>query len=164
MASDFSFDIVSDFDRQELVNAVDQAKREIITRYDLKDTKTELTLEEKEIVIRTESEMKLQSVIDLMMQKAMKRNLSLKIFDLTKPKEAAGGSTVKQVIPLKKGLSPEQAKTISKMVREQYPKVKASIFGDVVRVAGKSKDDLQDVMTMIRGIEFEMPLSFTNYR
>ncbi|MFY7695108.1 MAG: DUF520 family protein, partial [Cyanobium sp.] len=104
MADSFSFDVVSDFDRQELVNAVDQVRREVVQRYDLKDSKTEIELEEMSLTINTASDMTLEAVNDVLRQKATKRNLSLKIFDF-QPSEAVGGNRVQQVVKLRKGLS-----------------------------------------------------------
>ncbi|MEB3291813.1 MAG: YajQ family cyclic di-GMP-binding protein [Synechococcales bacterium] len=163
MASSFSFDIVSDFDRQELVNAVDQAMRDINSRYDLKDTNTTLELGETAIVIGTASEMTLQAVTDVLTQKAAKRNLSLKIFEYGKI-ESASGNRVRQEVTLKKGISQEIGKQISKLIRDEFKKVQASIQGDAVRVSAKSKDDLQAVMQRVRSEEFPVALQFTNYR
>lgn len=163
MATSFSFDVVSDFDRQELVNALDQARREIGARYDLKDTDTEITLEEETITIKTASEFSLTAVNDIVAAKAAKRNLSLKIFDYGKI-ETIGGNRVSQVIKLKKGLDQEIAKKISKAVREQFAKVQPSIQGDAIRVVAKSKDDLQAVIQFLKTADFPVPLQFTNYR
>jgi cyclic-di-GMP-binding protein len=163
MASSFSFDIVSDFDRQELVNAVDQALRDINSRYDLKDTNTTLELGETAIVISTASEMTLQAVTDVLSQKAAKRDLSLKIFEYGKI-ESASGNRVRQEVTLKKGISQEIAKQISKLIRDEFKKVQASIQGDAVRVSAKSKDDLQAVMQRMRSEEFPVALQYTNYR
>ena len=116
MAS-YSFDVVSDFDRQELVNALDQVRRDVGQRYDLKDSNTEIELTESEVLITTASDMTLQAVEDVLRAKATKRNLSLKIFDFQMP-EAVGGSRVKQVVKLRKGLSQEIAKKLSKSVRD----------------------------------------------
>jgi cyclic-di-GMP-binding protein len=163
MASTYSFDIVSEFDRQELVNAVDQANRDISSRYDLKDTATTLELGEKAITIVTDSEMTLQSVTDVLSQKAAKRNLSLKIFEYGKI-ESASGNKVRQEITLKKGISQEIAKQISKLIRDEFKKVQASIQGEAVRVSAKSKDDLQDVMQRMKQEDYPVALQFTNYR
>ena len=114
----FSFDVVSDFDRQELVNTLDQVRRDVGQRYDLKDSNTEIELEDAAVVITTASDMTLQAVEDVLRAKATKRNLSLKIFDFQTP-EAVGGNRVKQVIQLKKGLSQELAKKMSKIVRDE---------------------------------------------
>jgi len=163
MASTFSFDIVSDFDRQELVNAIDTTKRDVQSRYDLKDTKTEIELGADSIVINTDSEFTLDAVHTLMQQRAAKRNLSLKIFDYGKV-ESASGNRVRQEIKLKKGISQDIAKQITKIIRDEYKKVQGSIQGDAVRVTAKSKDDLQAVMQRMKQEDFPVALQFTNYR
>jgi len=163
MADTFSFDVVSDFDRQELVNAVDQVRREVGQRYDLKDSKTEIELEEGSLTITTASDMTLDAVVDVLRQKATKRNLSLKIFDLQTP-EPVGGNRVKQVVKLRKGLSQELAKKLSKLVRDQLKKVTVAIQGESLRVTGKNKDDLQQAITLLRAEDLEVPLQFENYR
>lgn len=163
MASNFSFDIVSDFDRQELVNAIDTTKRDVASRYDLKDTKTEIELNADTIVINTDSEFTLDAVHTLMQQRAAKRDLSLKIFDYGKV-ESASGSRVRQEIKLKKGISQDIAKQITKIIRDEYKKVQGSIQGDAVRVSAKSKDDLQAVMQRMKQEDFPVALQFTNYR
>jgi uncharacterized protein YajQ (UPF0234 family) len=163
MASTFSFDIVSEFDRQELVNAVDQTKRDVISRYDLKDTNTEINLNEDAIVINTDSEFTLDAVHNLLQLKASKRNLSLKIFDYGKV-ESASGSRVRQEIKLKKGISQDIAKQITKIIRDEFKKVQGSIQGDAVRVSAKSKDELQAVMQRMKQEDFPVALQFTNYR
>jgi uncharacterized protein YajQ (UPF0234 family) len=163
MADSFSFDVVSDFDRQELVNAVDQVRREVGQRYDLKDSNTEIEVEEGSLTITTASDMTLDAVVDVLRQKATKRNLSLKIFDLQTP-EPVGGNRVKQVIKLRKGLSQELAKKLSKLVRDQVKKVTVAIQGESLRVTGKNKDDLQQVITLLRAEDLEVPLQFENYR
>ena len=163
MASNYSFDIVSDFDRQELVNALDQARREISNRYDLKDTGTEIELNEDQLEINTDSQMTLQAVRTVLQTKATKRSLSVKIFDFSKV-ESASGSRVRQVANLQRGISQEHAKQIAKLIRDEFKKVQASIQGDAVRVSSKSKDDLQTVMQFIKQQELDLPLQFTNYR
>jgi uncharacterized protein YajQ (UPF0234 family) len=163
MASTYSFDIVSDFDRQELVNAIDQTVREIKSRYDLKDTKTTVELGEQSIIINTDSEFTLESVQNVLREKAAKRNLSQKIFDFG-PVESASGNRVRQEIKLKKGISQDIAKQISKLIRDEFKKVQVSIQGDAVRVSGKSKDDLQSVIKRLKQEEFPVALQFTNYR
>jgi cyclic-di-GMP-binding protein len=163
MASSYSFDIVSDFDRQELVNAIDQATREINSRYDLKDTKTTLELGDENIKIETASEMTLTAVHDIMQNKAVKRNLSLKIFDYGHI-DTASGNRVRQEITLKKGISQELGKQISKLIREEIKKVQPSIQGDVVRVTAKDKDDLQTVIQRLKQEDYPVSLQFTNYR
>lgn len=166
MAKDASFDIVSEFDKQELVNAIDQVKRELTTRFDLKDSNSDINLEEdKAINITTNDEMKLRNIYDILQSKLVKRNLSLKILDPQKVENALGGN-VKQEIKLKKGLSTELAKKIVGFIKDTKLKVQASIQGDSVRVTGKSRDDLQDVIKAIREKEeaIDAPLQFTNYR
>jgi len=163
MASSYSFDVVSDFDRQELVNALDQARREIVSRFDLKDTKTELLLEDQTLRIHTASEFTLQAVVDIVQSKAIKRNLSLKIFDY-QPVQPSSGDRVVQVIALKKGIDQEQAKKISKQVRDQFPKIQAAIQGDAVRITSKSKDELQAVIQWLKAMDCPLALQFTNYR
>lgn len=163
MADSFSFDVVSDFDRQELVNAIDQVRRDVSTRYDLKDSKTEVTLEETTITITTASDMTLMAVEDILRQKATKRNLSLKIFDF-QPAEPVGGNRVQQVVKLRKGLSQELGKQLSKTVRDSLKKVTVAIQGDSLRVTGKSKDDLQQAIQLLKAQDVEVPLQFENYR
>ena len=165
MAEVFSFDIVSDFDRQELVNAVDQVKREIAQRYDLKGSDTLLELEKENILITTNSELTLNSIIDVLRQKAVKRKLSLKIFDYGEL-EPVSGNKVKQIIGLKQGLNQEVAKKISKNIRDQFKKIKVSINGESLRVSSKSKNDLQIVIQLLREFEetYEIPLKANNLR
>ncbi len=163
MASTFSFDVVSDFDRQELVNALDQTNREISSRYDLKDTQTTVELAEDKITINTASEMTLDAVHDMLQSKAIKRNLSLKIFDYGKI-EASSGNRIRQEVTLQKGISQEIAKQISKLIRDEFKKVQPSIQGDVVRVTAKDKDELQGVMQRLKQEELPVALQFTNYR
>ena len=163
MADTYSFDVVSDFDRQELVNTVDQVRRDVSQRYDLKDSNTEIELEETAIVITTASDMTLDAVVDVLRQKATKRQLSLKIFD-EQTAETVGGNRVKQEIKLRKGLSQELAKKLSKTVRDSLKKVTVSIQGDSLRVTGKNKDDLQSAISLLKEQDIEVPLQFQNYR
>ena len=165
MAENFSFDVVSDFDRQELVNALDQVKREISQRYDLKGTDTSLELEKENIFITTNSELTLNSVIDIIRQKAIKRKLSVKIFDF-KNIEVVSGNQVKQTITLKKGLNQEIAKKISKDIRDEFKKVNVSINGETLRVMSKSKNDLQLTIKLLNNLEekYKIPLQANNYR
>ncbi len=163
MASNYSFDIVSDFDQQELVNAIDQTVREIKSRYDLKDTQTTVELGDEVINISTDSEFTLDAVHSILQQKAAKRNLSLKIFDYGKI-ESASGNRIRQEVKLKKGISQEIAKQISKLIRDEFKKVQPSIQGDTVRVSSKDKDDLQVVIQRLKQEELPVALQFTNYR
>ena len=165
MAENFSFDIVSDFDRQELVNTIDQVNRETSQRYDLKGTNTSIEIDQENIFIITDSELTLNSVIDILRQKATKRKLSLKIFDF-QPIEVISGNRIKQTINLKKGLNQEIAKKISKEIRNEFKKINVSIQGDNLRVASKSKNDLQLVIKMLDKFEesLNVPLQTNNYR
>ncbi len=165
MPSSYSFDVVSEFDQQELINAIDQLRREVDQRYDLKDSKTKIDIQENEISIISLSDMTIQSVNDILRQKATKRNLSLKIFDF-EAIEAIGGNMVKQNVLLKKGLSQEISKKLSKLVRDNLKKVTPSIQGDKLRITAKSKDVLQLAINLIKNEEnsLDIALQFENYR
>jgi uncharacterized protein YajQ (UPF0234 family) len=163
MASDCSFDIVSQFDEQELVNALDQTRREVHTRFDLKDTKTEIVQSKDSITIVTDSSMTLKSVRDILETKAVRRNLSLKIFKAGSEENAAGGK-VRQVIALQQGLTQEMAKDISKQIRDAFPKVRPQIQGDAVRVTAKSRDELQAVIAFLKQKDYPVALQYINYR
>ena len=166
MAKDASFDIVSEYDKQELLNALNQVKKELTTRFDLKDSNSDIKIEEdKAILITTNDEMKLKNIYDILQSKLVKRNLSLKILDPQKIENALGGN-VKQEIKLKKGLTQELAKKITGIIKDTKLKVQASIQGDSVRVSAKSKDDLQEVIKVVKSKEdtIDTPLQYTNYR
>ena len=165
MAENFSFDIVSDFDRQELVNALDQARREISQRYDLIGTDTLVELEKENLYVITDSELTLNAVIDIIRQKAIKRKLSLKIFDYGSI-ENVSGNKIRQNISLKKGLNQEIAKKISKNIRDEVKKINVSINGEALRVSSKSKNDLQIVIKLIDKFEesYKIPLQVNNFR
>ena len=166
MAKDCSFDVVSEFDRQELVNAIDQVKRDLTSRFDLKNSNSSIDLEgEKSITITTNDEMKLRNIYDVLQSKLVKRGLSIKILDAQQIENALGGN-VRQVFNLKKGLTRELAKKIVADIKDSKLKVQASIQGEQVRVSGKSRDDLQTVIQLLRKNEekYDAPLQFTNYR
>ena len=165
MAESFSFDVVSDFDRQELVNTLDQVRREISQRYDLKSTDTIVDLEKENIFIVTNSELTLNAVNDIIRQKAIKRNLSLKIFDYGEI-EIVSGNRIKQTILLKQGIKQEIAKKISKNIRDQIKKINVSINGETLRVASKSKNDLQLAIKLVSELEesLNIPLKASNFR
>ncbi len=163
MAANYSFDIVSDFDRQELVNTIDQTIRDVNSRYDLKDTNTVIELGDSVITITTDSNFTLESVHTILQLKAAKRDLSLKIFDYGKV-DSASGNRVRQEITLRKGISQDIAKQITKLLRDEFKKVQGSIQGDSVRVTAKSKDDLQLVIQRLKQEDFPLALQFTNYR
>ena len=163
MAGEASFDVVSDFDEQELRNALDQVRREVGQRYDFKGVTVDLTQAKEELVLVTDDEHRATAVKDLIESKAIRRNLSLKIFDWGKV-EPAGGNKVRQAIKLRRGLPEDVAKRITKLIRDEFPKSKSQIQGDAVRVSGKSKDELQKVITRLRELDEPVPLQFQNYR
>ena len=165
MAESFSFDVVSDFDRQELVNTLDQVKREVSQRYDLKGSDTVINLDKENIFITTNSELTLSAVNDIIRQKAIKRNLSLKIFEYGEI-EVVSGNKVKQSIMLKQGIKQEIAKRISKNIKDQIKKINVSINGESLRVSSKSKNDLQLVIKLLSDLEesLNIPLKANNYR
>lgn len=166
MAKECSFDVVSEFDKQELVNAVDQVRRDISSRFDLKNSNSDLILEaDKTITITTNDEMKLKNIYDILQTKLVKRNLSIKILDPQKIESALGGN-VKQIFNLRKGLTQELAKKIVSDIKDSKIKVQAAIQGDQVRVSGKDKDDLQAVIQLLKenSDNYDYPLQFQNYR
>ena len=165
MAESFSFDVVSDFERQELVNALDQVKREISQRYDLKETASVVDLDKENIFITTNSELTLSAINDIIRQKAIKRNLSLRIFEYGEI-EIVSGNKVKQAILLKQGIKQEIAKKISKNIRDQIKKINVSINGESLRVSSKSKNDLQLAIKLVSDLEksLNIPLKANNFR
>lgn len=163
MAGEFSFDIVSEFDRQELVNAVDQTRREMIQRYDLKGTNSTLDLEREAIVITAPADITLRAILDVLESKMVRRDLDLKILD-PGPVEQASGGQIRQRFTLKRGISQDLAKRITRLIKESVPKARAQIQGDAVRVSSKSKDDLQRVIQTVRQQEYDVPLQYQNYR
>jgi uncharacterized protein YajQ (UPF0234 family) len=163
MAGDSSFDVVSDFDDMEMRNALDQVQREVQQRYDFKGVTYELTPSKTELVLLTDDEFRAKAIRELIESKAVKRGLSLKIFDWGKI-EPAGGNKVRQHITLRRGLDEDLARKLSKMIREEFPKSKPQIQGDAIRVFGKSRDDLQRVITRLKELDEPVALQFTNYR
>jgi uncharacterized protein YajQ (UPF0234 family) len=163
VAGESSFDVVSDFDQQELVNALDQARREIATRYDFKNSKVGFELGKEAITLTADDEYRAGAAKDLLESKAVRRGLSLQIFEWG-PAEPASGGTVRQEIRLKRGLTSDQAKELAKRIRDAYPKTKPVIQGDAVRVSAKSKDELQAVIADLRALDYPVALQFTNYR
>ncbi len=163
MAGDISFDVVSDFDEQELRNALDQVRREVSQRYDFKGVTVDLTQNKADLLLITDDEYRAAAVKDLIESKAIRRDLSLKIFDWGKV-EPSGGNKVRQEIKLRRGLTDDVAKRITKLIRDEFPKVKSQIQGDAVRVSGKSRDELQRVIARLRELDEPVPLQFQNYR
>ena len=165
MADQNSFDIVSRVDIQEVDNALNQARKEIAQRYDFKASKSSVTLNEKEheIVVISDDEFKMKSVIDMIQTKFVKRSVPLKALSYGKVEPAAGG-TVRQTIKLQNGIEKENAKLLVKMIKDTKIRVQAQIMEDQVRVAGKNKDDLQAVMAMLRQADLQFAIQFVNYR
>jgi uncharacterized protein YajQ (UPF0234 family) len=163
MAGEVSFDVVSDFDEQELRNALDQVRREVQQRYDFKGATVDLTQDKGEIVLVTDDDFRARAVRDLIESKAVRRNLSLKIFDWGSV-VPSGGNKVRQVITLRRGLTDDLARKLVKQIRDEFPKVQPRIQGDAIRVAAKSKDELQRVIARLRELDLEVPLQFENYR
>lgn len=164
MANEFSFDIVSEIDRQELTNALDQTRREISTRYDFKDAQVEIKQEADELVMLAPTEFKFNAAMDIIKSKLIRRNLDLQILGEAKIEPASGG-TVRVTVPLIEGISQDQAKLINKLIRDQLPKIKSTIQGEAIRVSSKSKDELQTVMNLLKNQPtLTLPLQFTNYR
>lgn len=165
MAQDNSFDVVSKVDVQEVRNAIDQAVKEVKQRFDLKDSHSEIELQQgdKEIQLASANEYKLEAVKEILGQKLVKRGVSLKNLDYGKLEPAAGQS-VRQKITLQQGIPGEKAKEIVKIVKDSKKKVQASIQGDTVRISGKDRDDLQAIIALLKGKDLGVDLQFTNYR
>ncbi|MBV9072080.1 MAG: YajQ family cyclic di-GMP-binding protein [Acidobacteria bacterium] len=164
MASDNSFDVVSKIDLQEVSNAIQQAVKEIHTRFDLKDSKSEIAMEGKDaIVLSSADEYKLKAVTDILQTKLVKRQVPLKGLQY-EAIEPAAGSTVRQKIKLQQGIPIEKAREIVKVIKDSKVKVQASIQGDTVRISGKDRDTLQQVIGMLRNRDFGIDMQFTNYR
>jgi uncharacterized protein YajQ (UPF0234 family) len=165
MAADNSFDIVSKVDMQEIDNALNQARKEIIQRYDFKGSKTSIDLHQKEneIAVISDDEFRMKAVIDILQSKFVKRSVPLKALTYSSIEPAAGG-TVRQTIKLQNGIEKENAKLIVKMIKDTKLRVQAQIMEDQVRVSGKNKDDLQAVMALLRQADLKFAVQFTNYR
>jgi len=163
MASEHSFDIVSRVDMQEVSNAVQQTLKEIGTRFDFKGSNSDIKLEKDVLVVVSDDEYKLKSVLDILQSRLVKRGVPLRNLEYGKPEPAAGG-TVRQQIKLKQGIDQENAKKINNVIRDTKLKVKSQIQGDQIRVSGKSKDDLQAVISALRSADLPLELQFVNYR
>ena len=163
MAAENSFDIVCKVDMQEVTNALDQTRREVETRYDLKGSKNEVTLDKHDIVVLSADDMKLKAVVDILQSKLHKRGVPLKALTYGDVEDAAGGAK-RQKITLQQGIPTEKAREIVRLVKDSKVKVQASIHEDKVRVAGKNRDDLQKIIAMIREKDLGIALSFDNYR
>jgi len=162
---DNSFDVVSIVDMPEVLNAVQQASKEILTRFDLKNSKSDIQLNEKDkkIIVTSADDFKLKAVVDVLQQKLVKRKVPLKNF-VYNPIQPSAGSTVRQEVTIQSGLAVEKSKDIVRTIKDSKIKVQASIQGDLVRVSGKSRDLLQEVIQLLRQSDFGVDLQFTNYR
>jgi uncharacterized protein YajQ (UPF0234 family) len=163
VTQEYSFDIVSKVEMQELANAVTQAMKEIETRFDFKGSKSSIVLEKEMLTLLSDDEYKLKGVIDILQSKMMKRGISIKNMDFGKLESASGG-TVRQQVKLKQGVGQEDAKKINILIRDSKLKVKTQIQGEQIRVTGKSKDDLQAVIALLRGNDLPIELQFINMR
>jgi uncharacterized protein YajQ (UPF0234 family) len=163
MAAENSFDVACKIDMQEVTNAIDQARRDITTRYDLKGSKNEITPEKMDIVLTSSDDMKLKAVLDILESKLHRRGIDLKALTINDP-EQAGGGLVRQKITLQDGVPMEKAKEIVRLIKDSKLKVQASIQEKQVRVTGKNRDDLQAVIALLKGKDLGIALQFTNYR
>jgi uncharacterized protein YajQ (UPF0234 family) len=163
MAQQNSFDIVSQVDGAELMNAVNQTMKEVRQRFDFKGSTANVSLEEKELVLSAEDETKLRNMNDILQQKLVRRGVPLKALDYGKAEPAAGG-TVRQRVQIQQGIPQEKAKDIVKFIKDSKAKVQASIQGDMVRVSGRDRDTLQNVIAGLKAKDFGINMQFTNYR
>ncbi len=163
MANEYSFDVVSRVDGQELQNALDQTRREIQNRFDFKNSRTQIESDGKTITIVSDDELKMRNVIDVLLSKAVKRGIDGRAFEYGKLEPAAGG-TVRQIITIRTGIPKDKSKPLLDKIKSLGLKVNAQYRDDQIRVTGKSKDDLQRVIAALRSMEFELPLQFVNYR
>jgi uncharacterized protein YajQ (UPF0234 family) len=163
MSSECSFDIVSKVDMQEMANAISQAEKEIETRFDFKGSKSSIKLEKEDLIIISDDEFKLGNVMDILQSKMTKRGISIRNLEFGKL-EPAASSTVRQKIKLKQGLDQENSKKINILIRDSKLKVKSQIQGDSIRVTGKSKNDLQAIMQLLRKADISLDLQFTNLK
>jgi uncharacterized protein YajQ (UPF0234 family) len=163
VAGDSSFDVVSRIDEQELENALNQARKEIASRFDFKNSKTSIEKSGKEIIVVSDDELKLKNVIDIIQSRAVKRGISIKAFEYGKVEPAAQG-TVRRRIILRTGIPKEKSKPLIDAIKSSKLKVNAQYQDEQIRVWGKSKDDLQKVIALLRELDYELPLQFVNYR
>ncbi|PLA74256.1 YajQ family cyclic di-GMP-binding protein [Hydrogenovibrio sp. SC-1] len=158
-----SFDIVSELDKHELTNAIDQANKEVTTRYDFKGTDSSFTLKDSVVTLKTESEFQLQQMVNMLIEKANRRGIDVKCMEVKDPDIQL--KTAKQVVEMKEGLDAALAKKIIKAIKDSKIKVQAARQEETIRVTGKKRDDLQAVMQLLKGMEdLEMPLQFNNFR
>jgi uncharacterized protein YajQ (UPF0234 family) len=162
--ADSSFDVVSRIDEQELDNALNQARKEIAGRFDFKNSIASIENTDKEITVLADDELKLKNVLDIIQSKAVKRGIDLKSFDFSKEAEAASAGTLRMKIPLRAGIPKDKSKALMEAIKAAKLKVNAQYQDEQIRVSGKSRDDLQKVQSILKGLDYELPLQFTNYR
>ena len=163
MAQQNSFDIVSEVDRAEITNAINQTMKEVRQRFDFKGSSAEVRLEKEELILTAEDETRLRNMNDILQQKLVRRGVPLKAFNYGKAEAAAGG-TVRQHVQIQQGIPQEKAKEIVKFIKDSKAKAQAAIQGDVVRVSGRDRDTLQDVIAKLKAKDFGIDMQFTNYR
>jgi uncharacterized protein YajQ (UPF0234 family) len=161
--AEFSFDVVSRIDEQELDNALNQARKEISGRFDFKNSIASIENTVTEITVLADDELKLKNVIDIIQSKAVKRGIDLKAFDPKEPEPASGGA-LRQKIVLRAGIPKDKSKKLIEAIKNAKLKVNAQVQDEQIRVSGKSKDDLQKAQSLLTGMDFDLPLQFTNYR
>ena len=163
MASESSFDVVSRVDRQELDNALNQTRKEIENRFDFKHSKTSIDFDGKKITLISDDELKMKNVVDVLQGKAVRRGIDIKSFEFG-TLEPAAGSTVRQTVTLRSGIGKDQSKALMERIKSLKLKVNAQYQDEQIRVTGKSRDDLQEVIAALKAMNYELPLQFTNYR
>ena len=163
MASDASFDVVSKVDAQELENALNQARKEITGRFDFKNSIASIENTEKEITLLADDEMKLKNVIDIVQSKSMKRGIDIKAFDYQKVEQASGGA-LRQKVVLRSGIPKDKSKVLMEAIKNAKLKVTAQYQDEQIRVTSKSRDDLQAIQSLLKALDYELPLQFVNYR
>ncbi|MFN2527622.1 MAG: YajQ family cyclic di-GMP-binding protein [Candidatus Baltobacteraceae bacterium] len=163
MATEYSFDVVSKIDQQELDNALNQTRKEIAGRFDFKNSKTSVESTDKEITIISDDELKMKNVLDMLQAKLIKRGISIKSFEWGKD-EPAASDTVRRIIKIQSGIPKDKCKPIIEKIKASKLKVNSQIQGEQIRITGKDKDDLQKVQQLLRDMDYEVPLQFDNYR
>lgn len=163
MAKENSFDIVSKTDYAEVTNAINQTTKEVSQRFDFKGSKANVVLQDKDLLLTAEDDTKLRNMNDILQSKLVKRSISLKALDYQTVEPAAGG-TVRQIVKIQQGIPGDKAKEVVKFIKDSKLKVQASIQGDTVRVSGKDRDTLQDVMARLKAKDFGIDMKFDNYR
>ena len=164
MPSDASFDVVSRVDPQELDNALNQARKEIAGRFDFKNSMASIENDATSITVLADDELKLKNVVDIIQSKAVRRGIDLKALDVSSTPEPASGSTFRKKIPIRAGIPKDKSKPLIEAIKASKLKVQAQYQDEQIRVSAKSKDDLQKVIQLLKGLDFDLPLQFVNYR